>query len=175
MIFDASLPTNNNEDEIDDEDEYERQEGEGDDEYDNNETTKGNGNDMVLGTNNNNEDFEASLLLGLGASPSAFTSTTGAAAVVGIVNTLDDNNDKSSTALRHIINSETDRLLRDRSSSGIAELPNTDPTTLPSSMTSFLDVLTEEQLQTGHRYIPGVEGFHKLLKSEIKGDLARAL
>jgi hypothetical protein len=174
MIFDASLPTNNNEDEIDDEDEYERQEGEDDDEYDNIETTKGNGNDMVLGTNNNNEDFEASLLLGLGASPSAFTSTTGAAAVVGIVNTLDDNNDKSSTALRHIINSETDRLLRDRSSSGIAELPNTDPTTLPSSMTSFLDVLTEEQRRTRHRYIPGVEGFRKLLKSEIKGDLARA-
>ena len=172
MGFDPSLPTSNNEDEIDDEDEYGRHEGEDeDDEYDNETNIKGNV--MALGTNNNNndnEDFEASLLLGLGASPSAFTTTTG---TTGIANTDDDNIDKA-TALRHIIYSETDRLLRDRSSSGIAELPNTDPTTLPTSMTSFLDVLTEEQRRTRHRYIPGVEGFRKLLKSEIKGDLARA-
>jgi len=48
------------------------------------------------------------------------------------------------------------------------------PGTLPTGMTSFLDALNDEQRRTRHRYIPTVEGFRKLYKSEIKSDLAVA-
>ena len=49
-----------------------------------------------------------------------------------------------------------------------------DSTTLPTSMTSFLDMLTEEQRRVRHRYIPGVEGFRKLYKGEIRADMSEA-
>jgi len=49
-----------------------------------------------------------------------------------------------------------------------------DPSTLPSSYTSFLDMLSDEQKRTRHRFIPGVDGFRKLYKSEVKSDLAEA-
>ena len=49
-----------------------------------------------------------------------------------------------------------------------------DPTTLPTSMTSFLDMLTEDQRRVRHRHIPGVDGFRKLYKSEVKSDIAEA-
>eukprot|EP00571_Detonula_confervacea_P001265 CAMPEP_0172318422 /NCGR_PEP_ID=MMETSP1058-20130122/34814_1 /TAXON_ID=83371 /ORGANISM="Detonula confervacea, Strain CCMP 353" /LENGTH=1146 /DNA_ID=CAMNT_0013033253 /DNA_START=171 /DNA_END=3611 /DNA_ORIENTATION=+ len=49
-----------------------------------------------------------------------------------------------------------------------------DPTTLPTSMTSFLDMLTEDQRRVRHRHIPGVDGFRKLYKSEVKSDMSEA-
>eukprot|EP00986_Skeletonema_menzelii_P020303 scaffold30769_cov160-Skeletonema_menzelii.AAC.5 len=52
--------------------------------------------------------------------------------------------------------------------------PGGDLSTLPSSMTSFLDMLTEDQRRKRHRYIPAVEGFRRLYKNEIKGDMAVA-
>jgi hypothetical protein len=41
-------------------------------------------------------------------------------------------------------------------------------------MTSFLDVLTEDQRRKRHRYIPAVEGFRRLYKNEIKVDMMAA-
>ncbi len=52
--------------------------------------------------------------------------------------------------------------------------PGGDLSTLPSSMTSFLDMLTEDQRRKRHRYIPAVEGFRRLYKNEIKVDMAAA-
>lgn len=49
-----------------------------------------------------------------------------------------------------------------------------DPATLPNSMTSFLDILTEEQRRVRHRHIPGVDGFRKLYRSEVKADMSEA-
>ena len=49
-----------------------------------------------------------------------------------------------------------------------------DPTTLPTSMTNFLDMLSEEQRRVRHRYIPGVEGFRKLYKGEVRSDMIEA-
>lgn len=49
-----------------------------------------------------------------------------------------------------------------------------DPTTLPTSMTSFLDMLNEEQRRVRHRYIPGVDGFRKLYKGEVRSDMIEA-
>lgn len=49
-----------------------------------------------------------------------------------------------------------------------------DLSTLPSSMTSFLDVLTEDQRRKRHRHIPAVEGFRRLYKNEIKVDMVAA-
>ena len=49
-----------------------------------------------------------------------------------------------------------------------------DLSTLPASMTSFLDMLTEDQRRKRHRHIPAVEGFRRLYKNEIKGDVAAA-
>lgn len=49
-----------------------------------------------------------------------------------------------------------------------------EPATLPSTMTFFLDMLSEEQRRVRHRHIPAVEGFRKLYKSEIKQDMAAA-
>eukprot|EP00584_Thalassiosira_punctigera_P018578 CAMPEP_0172554910 /NCGR_PEP_ID=MMETSP1067-20121228/56996_1 /TAXON_ID=265564 ORGANISM="Thalassiosira punctigera, Strain Tpunct2005C2" /NCGR_SAMPLE_ID=MMETSP1067 /ASSEMBLY_ACC=CAM_ASM_000444 /LENGTH=941 /DNA_ID=CAMNT_0013343377 /DNA_START=227 /DNA_END=3052 /DNA_ORIENTATION=- len=49
-----------------------------------------------------------------------------------------------------------------------------DPATLPTSMTSFLDMLTEDQRRVRHRHIPGVEGFRKLYRSEVKSDMSEA-
>jgi len=52
--------------------------------------------------------------------------------------------------------------------------PGGDLSTLPSSMTSFLDMLTEDQRRKRHRHIPAVEGFRRLYKNEIKVDMAAA-
>ena len=49
-----------------------------------------------------------------------------------------------------------------------------DQTTLPTSMTSFLDILTEEERRVRHRHIPGVDGFRKLYKQEVKSDITEA-
>ena len=49
-----------------------------------------------------------------------------------------------------------------------------DPSTLPTSYTSFLDMLSDEQKRTRHRFIPGVDGFRKLYRSEVKADLVEA-
>lgn len=49
-----------------------------------------------------------------------------------------------------------------------------DASTLPSSMTSFLDLLTEDQRRKRHRHIPAVDGFRRLYKNEIKVDMAAA-
>ena len=41
-------------------------------------------------------------------------------------------------------------------------------------MTSFLDLLTEDQRRKRHRHIPAVDGFRRLYKNEIKVDMAAA-
>lgn len=66
---------------------------------------------------------------------------------------------------------EQQRLLRERG--GGSDIIH-DPTSLPTSVTSFLDILTEEQRRVRHRHIPTVDGFRRLYKSEIKSDITLA-
>lgn len=95
-----------------------------------------------------NTDFEASLLLHIGTSVA-----------------------ESNTNPAPVEREEQQRLLRERGSG--SEIIH-DPTTLPTSMTSFLDILTEEQRRVRHRHIPAVDGFRRLYKSEIKSDITLA-
>lgn len=107
-----------------------------------------------------NTDFEASLLLNIGTSAgesNISTSTTTTTA---------------NTNPPPIEKEEQQRLLRERGTSASETIH--DPTTLPTSMTSFLDILTEEQRRVRHRHIPTVDGFRKLYKSEIKSDITLA-
>lgn len=97
-------------------------------------------------------DFEASLLLGIA------TESTSAGA------------SSASNAGHHNHHHHTDQ----HPSSGKERREPIDPTTLPTSMTSFLDMLTEDQRRVRHRHIPGVEGFRKLYRNEVKADMGEA-
>ena len=162
------------EEEDDDEEDDEEEEEEEDDDEDEDEGGRdevaNNGNKAAAG--GGGDDFEASLLLNIGAfSPEKDSAASmpnqnrGVAAEGDVVVASANNN-----------NLETDRLLRERGGSGGGGHTNgaNDPNTLPTSMSSFLDVLTEEQRRTRHRHIPGVDGFRRLYRGEVKSDMARA-
>jgi len=106
-----------------------------------------------------NTDFEASLLLNIGTP-------------AGESNVSSSTTTTANTNPPLIEKEEQQRLLRERGTSG-SEIIH-DPTTLPTSLTSFLDILTEEQRRVRHRHIPTVDGFRKLYKSEIKSDITLA-
>ncbi|KAL3822395.1 hypothetical protein ACHAXA_010873 [Cyclostephanos tholiformis] len=157
------------EDDDDDIEEEEEEDDDDDDEEEDDDDPK----DSAAGTNVNKagggDDFEASLLLNIGAFPPAPES--------------DQNRDVASgeavvVAPAAANSLETDRLLRERGGSsggGVGDSNGAkDPNTLPTSMTSFLDVLTEEQRRTRHRHIPSVDGFRRLYRGEVKYDMARA-
>ena len=136
----------------------------GDDDNNNFSRENSSSSDVMGGSRSNN--FEASLLLGIATESNTSSSVTGGGGATnnGGGNTL-------GIILPTTPQPEKDTLTR---SSSNAQREPYDPSTLPTSMTSFLDMLTEEQRRVRHRYIPGVEGFRKLYKGEVRADMSEA-
>jgi len=105
-----------------------------------------NGSDAGGGGGGSSSNFEASLLLGIAESTSASSNT----------------NNNNTSGIAGLLGTEKEKR------------EPVDPTTLPTSMTSFLDMLTEDQRRVRHRHIPGVDGFRKLYRSEVKSDMSEA-